>query len=84
MFKLDLSEIKTESKKSPHQKDILKNITTLFSFTRKIIVFFRDFFFSLSEAKYKAKYGEGLKMLTSKQMRERLPIALARVKAGNN
>ena len=85
MFKLDLSEIKTGSKKSPHQKDILKNITTLFSFTRKIIVFLRDFFFfSLSEAKYKAKYGEGLKMLTSKQMRERLPIALAQVKAGNN
>ena len=44
MFKLDLSEIKTGSKKSPHQKDILKNVTTLFSFTRKIIVFLRDFF----------------------------------------
>ena len=38
----------------------------------------------LSEAKYKTKYGEGLKILTPKQMLERLPITLAQVKAGNN
>ena len=38
----------------------------------------------LSEAKYKEKYGEGLKILTPKQMLQRLPIALAQVKAGNN
>ena len=38
----------------------------------------------LSEAKYKAKYGEGLKILTSKEMLQRLPIALAQVKTGNN
>ena len=37
----------------------------------------------LSEAKYKAKYG-GFKILTPKQMLQRLPIALAQVKAGNN
>ena len=37
----------------------------------------------LSEAKYKAKYRKGLKILTSKQMLQRLPIALAQVKAGN-
>ena len=37
----------------------------------------------LSEAKYKAKYGNGLKILTSKQMLQRLPIALAQLKAGN-
>ena len=35
-----------------------------------------------SEAKYKAKYG-GLKILTPKQMLQRLPIALAQVKAGD-
>ena len=29
-FKLDLSEIKTGGKKLPHQKDIIKNITTFF------------------------------------------------------
>ena len=37
----------------------------------------------LSEAKYKVKYGRGLKILTPKQMLQRLPIALALVKAGN-
>ena len=37
----------------------------------------------LSEAKYKAKHGKGLKILTPKQMLQRLPIALAQVKAGN-
>ena len=38
----------------------------------------------LSEANYKAKYGEGFKILTSKQMFQSLPIALAQIKAGNN
>ena len=38
----------------------------------------------LSEATCKAKYGERLKILNSKQMRQRLPIALAQIKAGNN
>ena len=37
----------------------------------------------LSEAKYKAKHGKGLKILTPEQMLQRLPIAVAQVKAGN-
>ena len=38
-----------------------------------------------SEAKCKAKHkGTGLKILTPKQMLQRLPIALAEVKARNN
>ena len=53
-------------------------------YEKKIIDFFRDYAFLLSEAKYKAKYGEGLKIQTSKQMLQRLPIALAQVKAGND
>ena len=36
-----------------------------------------------SEDKYKAKYEEGLKILFAKQMLQRLPIALAQVKAGS-
>ena len=35
------------------------------------------------EAKYKKKYGECLKILTPKQILQRLPIALAQVKVGN-
>ena len=42
----------------------------------------------LSDANYKAKKynasGKGLKILAPKQMLQRLPIALAQVKAGNN
>ena len=36
------------------------------------------------EAKRLAKQGTGLKILTPKQMLQRLPIALAQIKAGNN
>ena len=49
----------------------------------KIIDIFRHYSFLLSEAKYGGKYRKGLKILTSKQMLRRLPIALAQVKAGN-
>ena len=38
----------------------------------------------LFEAKYKAKQGTGLKILTPQQMLQRLPLALAQIKAGNN
>ena len=37
----------------------------------------------MSEAKLKATKGTGLKILTPKQLLQRLPIALAQVKAGN-
>ena len=37
----------------------------------------------ISEAKYKAKHGEGLKILSPKQMFQKLPIAMAQVNAGN-
>ena len=37
-----------------------------------------------SEAKYKATKETGVKILTPKQMLQRLPIALPQVKAGNN
>ena len=45
--------------------------------------FFRLYSLLLSETKYKAKYGRGLKRLTPKQMLQRLPITLEQVKAGN-
>ena len=39
----------------------------------------------LSDANYDSKLkGKGLKILTPKQRLQRLPIALAQVKAGNN
>ena len=44
---------------------------------------FDDFSRIVSEAKYKTKHGESLKILTHKQMLQRLPIVLAEVKPGN-
>ena len=48
------------------------------------IKFFEDYSLIPSEAKNEATKGTGLKILTSKQMLRRLPIALAQIKAGNN
>ena len=37
----------------------------------------------VSDTKYKSIHREGLKILTPKQILQKLPIALAQVKAGN-
>ena len=37
----------------------------------------------IAEAKYKAIHGKGLKILTLKQMLQRLPTAISQVKASN-
>ena len=49
-----------------------------------VIKFFDDYSSILSEAKNHATKQEGFKMLTPKQILQRLLIALAQVKAGNN
>ena len=46
---------------------------------------FNDYARNMSRNIYDSKQeGTGLKILTSKQMLQRLPIALAQIKAGNN
>ena len=44
---------------------------------------FNDYATIAAKAKHKAKYGEELNIWTPKQMLQRLPIALAQVKAGH-
>ena len=44
---------------------------------------FDDYTAIVSKAKYEAKHGKGLKILTRKQMLQKLPIALMQVKAGS-
>ena len=75
-------------KKTVEQK---KPLITLKNFTileKKLLVFFKDYIEILSDANYDLKHGEtkgkGLKILTHKQMLQRLPIAFAQVKAANN
>ena len=62
------------------------NIEMLYKARNEAIKFYDDYSSMMSEAKAKAKAtkGTGLKILTPKQMLQRLPIALAQVKAGNN
>ena len=56
----------------------------LYKARKKVMKFYDDYSSMVSEAKNKATKGTELKILTPKQMLQRLPIALARVKSGNN
>ena len=60
----------------------------LYKARNEAIKFYDDYSLMMSEAKTKAKQnetkGKGLKILTPKQMLQRLPIALSQVNAGNN
>ena len=57
---------------------------TLYKTRNEAIKFYDDYSLIMSEAKIKVAKGTGLKILTSKQMLQRLPIALAQIKEGNN
>ena len=56
----------------------------LYNARNEAIEIYDDYSLMMSEAKNKATKGTGLKILTPKQMLQRLPIALAQVKAGIN
>ena len=57
----------------------------LYQTRKEAIKFYNDYSLKASEAKNKAKNeGKGLKILTPKQLVQRLSIALAQVKVGNN
>ena len=79
-----LKEIR-KGNKSAVQKKTLGNINVLFNARNNAIKFIEDYGSMILEAKRLAKQkGTGLKILTPKQMLQRLPIALAQIKAGNN
>ena len=75
-------------RKTLEQEKIINNIKRFYVSRQVVINFFRDYTEMLSDANYHAKQNEtkgtGLKILTPKQMLQRLPITLAQVKAGNN
>ena len=82
-FKSYLGEIK-KGNKSKEQENTLYNIEMLYKARNEAIKFYDDYSLMMSEAKVKATKGTGLKILTPKQMLQRLQIDLAQVKAGNN
>ena len=75
-------------KKTTEQKEKNNKLEKFYNSTEEVTNFFKDYIEMLSDAKYDAKQdetrGKELKILTPKQMLQRLPIALAQVKAGNN
>ena len=75
-------------KKTPEQKEVINNLEKFYLSREEVINIFRDYIEMLSDANYDAGRNEtkgiGPKVLTPKQMLQRLPIALAQVKAANN
>ena len=80
-----LNTIRKGNKNVEHRKT-LANINILYSGRNNAITFIEDYGSMILEAKklVREQEGTGLKILTPNQMLERLPIALAQIKAGNN
>ena len=82
-----LNEVKID-KKNTGQKGVINNLKTFYNSREEIINVFRDYIEMLSDANYDAKQNKTeetrLKVVTPKQMLQRLSIALSKVKAGNN
>ena len=66
------------------QKNTLYNIEMLYKARNEAMKFYDDYSSVMSETKYIATKGTRIEILTPKQMLQRLPIALAQVKSGNN
>ena len=75
-------------KKAIRQKEVIKKFEKFYKSREEVINFFRDYIEMLSDANYHVRKNETerkeLKILTPKQMLQRLPIALGQLKAGNN
>ena len=67
---------------------MINNLEKFYLSRKEVINFFRDYIEMLSDANYDSKNsetkGKWLKILTPRQILDRLPIALAQVKACNN
>ena len=69
---------------SKQNKEARVNIKNLYNARKPAIDFFDEYTSRASEARRQVKKETELKILIYKQMLQRLPIALARIKAGNN
>ena len=83
VFKTNLNEISRGRYKSEEQKSALENIKLFYEPREAVIKSFNDSSSIVSETKYKSLHGEGLKILTPKQILHRLLLALAQVKSEN-
>ena len=75
-------------KETNKQKETINNLDKFYNSREEVFNFFRDYAKIIFDSSYKAKQdetkGTGLKILTPKQMLQRLTIALAQAKAGKN
>ena len=82
-----INEVKM-GRKTP--KEVIDNLEKFYKSREEVFNLFKDYSKLFFDAGYKAKQdeteqgGARLKILKPKQMLQRLPIALAQVKAGNN
>ena len=89
-FRREFGQIKFGNPKhiSEMQLYTIKNIKNLYDSRQKIIDLSHNYSKIKSKSIYRSKHdetkGKWLKILTPKQMLQRLPIALGQVKAGNN
>ena len=86
-FLKKLNEVKI-GKKIDEQKDVINNLDKFYHSREEVFNFFGDYTGMMFDSSYQAKPDEtkrtGFQILTPKQMFQRLPIALAQVKTGNN
>ena len=86
-FKEELGYLKQGNPKnrSEKQQNTIDNIENLYNSRQEVAKMFNDYARNMSKNIYDSKQeGTGLKILTPKQMLQRLPISLAQIKAGNN
>ena len=82
-----INEVKI-GRKTPKQEEEIANLEKYYHYREEVFNFFIDYIKMMLDSSHKAKQDEtkgiGLKILIPKQMLQRIPIALAQVKAGNN
>ena len=85
-FRKDLGRItQGEPKdKSLEQKETINNINNLYNSREEVVQVFNDYAKSMSRNIYDSKQGTRPKILTPKQILQRLPIVPLEIKAGNN
>ena len=85
-FRKDLGRIKQSDPrdKSPEEEKTINNIKNLYNLREITVQLFNDYTKNMSRDIYDSKQRTRTKILTPKRMLQRLPIALAHIKAGNN
>ena len=85
-LKAELGRIKQGDprNKSPEQKKTINNIKNLYNSREKVVQMFNDYAKNMSRNIYHSKQGTGLKILTHKQLIQRLIVGLVQTKAGSD